>query len=305
MNTDPSSEPETLSAQPDADVAVVPEAAPEPTPGARIREARERARLSLDDMSIQTKLAKATLESLERDDYNALLEPVYVRGYYRKCAKVLNLDEESLIQAYAKRVTPKSPLPPAKLRLASGTELGSSSRIPVALVVLAAIAAIVAGAFYWFMQDEPQGYPPVPVTLPTPTVQELLPVTTPTPVAVVDDNPSATASRPETQDLAAEPTTSEPTAAAVEPTPVPVSGGDGLMLRFVDLSWVRIEDAGGRSLANGMKQAGDTLTLSGALPLNVFLGNAPGVEVRFQGQMIDTQPFTRSNDTARFVLPLE
>ena len=65
-----------------------------------IREARERTHLSLDDMAAHTKLARATLEALERDDYGALLEPVYVRGYYRKCAKVLEMDEAQLIAAY-------------------------------------------------------------------------------------------------------------------------------------------------------------------------------------------------------------
>ena len=85
-----------------------------PSPGAMIREARQRARLSLEDMAAHTKLARQTLDALERDDYQALLEPVYVRGYYRKCAKVLELSEKALLQAYEARVVQKMPEPPAK-----------------------------------------------------------------------------------------------------------------------------------------------------------------------------------------------
>ena len=96
------------------------------SPGALIRQGRERMNLSLDDLAGVTKLSYNKLEALERDDYSALLEPVYVRGYYRKCAKVLNLSEKALLDAYKNRVAPKQP--EAQLRRRLGLESGYERR---------------------------------------------------------------------------------------------------------------------------------------------------------------------------------
>src|SRR3546814_19816877 len=98
--------------------------------------ARQAQHLSVDDLAGQTKLARTTVEALERDDFGALLEPVYVRGYYRKCAKVLGVDEKALIEAYSSLAAPRVPQAPTKLRLASATAPGSSRRLPTAMAQL-------------------------------------------------------------------------------------------------------------------------------------------------------------------------
>ncbi|HKY90026.1 MAG TPA: helix-turn-helix domain-containing protein, partial [Nevskiaceae bacterium] len=100
------------------------------SPGEAIRVARERARLSLDELAARTRLSRPVLEALEKDAFEQLLEPVYVRGYYRKCAKVLDLAEQPLIDAYQAMYTPPPTVAPQRLRLASGGELGESSRLP-------------------------------------------------------------------------------------------------------------------------------------------------------------------------------
>ncbi len=278
-----------------------PEPTPPPTsPGTIIREARERARLSLDDMSAHTKLARPTLEALERDDYHALLEPVYVRGYYRKCAKVLEIDEDKLIAAYQSRVLPKTPEPPAKLRLASGTELGSSSRLPVSMAILAAVVAVVACAFLWFAREGGETYPVVrPAAAPVVAIQ-------PTPTPSIEPVATPEAVTTEEEGAVATPTAAPTPAAAPQPTSAPVAAGTPgvLRLRFVQTSWVRIDDAAGKTLLNGMRAAGTEDTLNGQAPLNVFLGNAPGVQVEFEGAGVDVRAFTRDNNTARFTLPL-
>jgi cytoskeleton protein RodZ len=282
--------------QADTHQAVDPAPAQQQSPGQLIREARERAHLSLDDMAAHTKLARATLEALERDDHRALLEPVYVRGYYRKCAKVLEIDESRLIAAYNAQVTPRTPEAPAKLRLASGTELGSSSRLPVSMAVLAAVVAVVACAFIWFARDPGETYPVSMVveTIPLASVDPA--PTTPAPTSAVDA-PSAEA-------VAAAPlqSTPAPTPTATQTPALAVAPGS-LRLRFVQTSWARIDDAGGKTLLNGMRSAGEVDALVGQPPLSVFLGNAPGVEVEFEGARVDISAYVRDNNTARFTLP--
>lgn len=281
---------------------VPPPPSPPPSPGAMIREARERARLSLEDLAAHTKLARSTLEALECDDYTALLEPVYVRGYYRKCAKVLEIDEARLIAAYSARVSPKAPEPPSKLRLASGTELGSSSRLPVSMAVLAAFVAVVVCALLWFARDGfEQTVPSAPVV-----TQDHAPTLPPTPVPEVPatggTSGSADAPAPVVEAAGAQQDTPQPAAAgAPAPTVAPASGT--VRLRFIQDSWVRIDDATGKTLVNDMRRAGTIQAFDGALPLTVFLGNAPGVQVEYEGRIIDLTPHVRSNNTARLVVP--
>ena len=294
--------------------------APEPSvassresPGALIREARQRMSLSLDDLAGQTKLTRHTLDALERDDFTALLEPVYVRGYYRKCAKVLGLPEQRLLDAYGQRVMPKTVQPPAKLRLASGTELGSGSRLPVALAIGLAVAAVVICGFVWMARDggNPQGTPVTTVIVPSTTVDEV-PVETP-PVSEVTAEPAAAtgsdliAPAPSSADLPAPLTAVAATASTAEPAsvaPAAVGGQGTIGLRFSGTSWVRIDDAGGKVLLRGEFAAGESRTVQGAAPLNLHLGNASAVTVQYQGQTVDFSSQLRSNGTARFALPL-
>ncbi len=284
-------------------------AAAMPSPGTMIREARERVHYSIDDMVAHTKLSRATLLALERDDAQAL-EPVYVRGYFRKCAKVLELSEERLIAAYQARVAPKLPEAPAKLRLASGTELGSSSRFPVSISLLMAVIAVVACAFFWFARDQKVSYPIPSGVADAPTVVAIPPPAdagiTEMPQAPAD--PAATAAGDPGTGIA--PSTAVEPANATAEAATPAGAGAAvapgtLRLHYVKTSWVRVDDATGATLINETRSEGSEDTLNGQLPLSLFLGNAPGVEVEFEGRRVDVSPYVRGNNTARFTLPTQ
>lgn len=153
------------------------------SPGALIRRARERARMAPEELAAQTKLGRSALDALERDDFNTLMEPVYVRGYYRKCAKVLDVSERELLDAYEARVAPRSPSLPSKLRLASGTELGTGSRLPIPLAAVGAVAAVIICALIWFARGEPNNSVPPAVSAKadamTPEATQHVPVVVP------------------------------------------------------------------------------------------------------------------------------
>ena len=97
-------------------------------PGRLIRQARESAKLSIEDLAAGIKLSRHTVDALERDDFATLKEPVYVRGYYRKLSKVLALSEAELIASYDAVALPKVTTAPSKLILAGNQDLvGSAS----------------------------------------------------------------------------------------------------------------------------------------------------------------------------------
>lgn len=71
------------------------------TPGEMLREARLALSYSVADLCAQTMLSQRTVEALEDNRFEQLSQPVFARGYYRKCAKVLGMDTDALMSAYA------------------------------------------------------------------------------------------------------------------------------------------------------------------------------------------------------------
>jgi len=292
------------------------------SPGAAIRAARTRAGLSIEELASGTRLTKQTLEAMEADAFDQLLEPVYVRGYFRKCARILEIPEQPLIDAYDRLYTPPPKIPPQRLRLASGGDLGSSPRGSSRLPILAPLAAIVIISVLWMVRQAS-----TPTTAPA-TVQMIEPGTDGGTGAINDPTildpplPADPAAPSVSTDTAAPPSDpavagtapadpsaagAAPAVAATEPvappaaTPAPV--GTQLVLEFDAISWARVEDATGKSLLSGVISAGEKQTLDGKPPYSVFLGNAPGVRVTFGGQPMDLKAFVKSNSTARFSIP--
>lgn len=306
------------------------------SPGAAIRAARTRAGMSLEELASRTRLTRQTLEAMESDAFEQLLEPVYVRGYYRKCARILDIPDQPLVDAYDATYKPPARPVPQRVRLASGGDLGSSPRVSTRFAVLAPVAAVVLISVIWMLRQPatPPGAaqsvtlidptletaPPIvdvaEPAAPTVTAVEIAPAPTaegavdPAAVAAVAEPGAATtdaaASAPASSEPAAVATTSEPAAAPAPPPappPAPKPVGTQLVLQFDAISWVRVEDAAGKSLLSGVIGAGETQTVDGQPPYAVFLGNAPGVKLSFGGLPFDVQPYLKGNSTARFSVP--
>lgn len=70
------------------------------TPGDMLRDTRLAHEYSVGDLSRQTMLPHDTIEALEDNRFDQLSQPVFVRGYLRKCANVLDMDSKALLRAY-------------------------------------------------------------------------------------------------------------------------------------------------------------------------------------------------------------
>lgn len=315
-------------------------------PGQAIRQARERAKLGIEELATLTRLARGTLEALERNDFSTLTEAVYVRGYYRKCAKVLNLSEAELIAAYDKLYAPKSaPLPTKMLLGNSGSTMGSSrpsSGSGSGWIIVLVIAALVAAGLWFVNQDAADGVAaPTPAGEANPAAGPAIPASAlttpeaaPAPAEVAPAAPAAApaaggdaaksaapapapsaalsptgpglalmaattlSSLPASADAAASTATT-----SVDPTATVSSAGGALLLDFKSSSWVRIEDADGRTLLSGTIPSGDRQLLRGRPPYALFIGYAPGVRVEFDGKPFDLTPHLRQNSTVRINLP--
>lgn len=293
------------------------------SPGMAIRAARERAGLSLEELATRTRIARPVLDAMENDDYPQLLEPVYARGYYRKCAAALGIEEKPLIEAYQAAYKPKPASSTARLQLVSGGERNAAHRRSRSMAVIAPIVAIVVCAVIWVVLQQSMSPPAGSVSTstlgpidPAVPVEGLASDTLPPVEAPVDGSAPALTPEVAAEAMAAEGLAAsgalDPNAPAPDAGAAPVTVAEAaatpadakLVLSFSSISWARVEDATGKSLLSGVIGAGERREVEGKPPYSVFLGNAPGVKMEFGGQPVDLKPLTQGNSTARFSVPV-
>ncbi|RMG30375.1 MAG: hypothetical protein D6721_03840 [Gammaproteobacteria bacterium] len=85
-------------------------------PGAHLRRLREARSLSREAVAEQLHLDLRILVALEEDRYEALPAPVFVRGYLRQYARLLEVDAEPLLAAYRPPPDDAPPRRPARRR---------------------------------------------------------------------------------------------------------------------------------------------------------------------------------------------
>lgn len=68
--------------------------------GTSLKQLREKLGLDLKAISAKTKIPIKTLEVIEEEDFEHLPAQVYLKGFLRAYAKVLNLDPQKLVEGY-------------------------------------------------------------------------------------------------------------------------------------------------------------------------------------------------------------
>lgn len=69
-------------------------------PGMTLKEAREEKQYSMEYVAGRLHLRVRVIELLEGDHYEQLPEPVFVKGYIRAYAKLLDIDDAPLLEQY-------------------------------------------------------------------------------------------------------------------------------------------------------------------------------------------------------------
>lgn len=79
------------------------------------------------------------------------------------------------------------------------------------------------------------------------------------------------------------------------------SGPDELLFHFSEDCWLEIKNDDGRKLYSAARQAGQSLLLKGTAPFYVLVGNAPGVQLSFNGKEVEVRS-RNSRNSARLTL---
>jgi cytoskeletal protein RodZ len=79
----------------------------------------------------------------------------------------------------------------------------------------------------------------------------------------------------------------------------PFDGNVAIRLVFSQPVWMSIKDGRGKTIFGALNSAGTVKELQARTPLEFHVGNAPGVQIYLNGQLIDQRPHTRGS-VARF-----
>lgn len=77
----------------------------------------------------------------------------------------------------------------------------------------------------------------------------------------------------------------------------------GLLVRFVDRSWVEVSKPDGRVLLSHIGEAGSVELVNASAPLVLVIGRADAVKVEYRGQAVNLKPYANAaNGVARVML---
>ena len=135
----------------DATTRVVSESGNDVGPGQRLREAREAANLTLAEVASRMRLETHVLELLEDDHYERLHGATFVRGYLSGYARLLDLPERPILEAYERH----GYRPPALV-----SELGRKPEVhvsdfPVRMVTYVIAGLLVVLVVLWWQSRQP------------------------------------------------------------------------------------------------------------------------------------------------------
>lgn len=264
-------------------------------PGRALAEARAARNLTVPEVAQQLKLSVSQVDALEADAYDRLPGPVFVRGFVRNYARLLELDVDALVAAVELPHTPVSVSATVPLsRDIPFPEQGGKKWMPYALVL-----AVVTGALLLFEIFFSAPGAVVVSTVPPNPVVVSVPVEPATAVKVTMPDPASPAVPLPQNETAATPSSEVTQQAAVQPQRQP--GMADLHFVFQASSWIEVRDRNNRILFSQLNPVGTEQKLQMPLPLSLVVGNAQDVRLTYNGQPFDLAPHTRV-EVARFTL---
>ncbi len=261
------------------------------TAGEQLAQMRKERNLSVADVAAKLRIAPRQIEALEADDFDRLPGHTIARGFVRNYARYLQLDPETVLEAFEKQTTNKVA---SRITLRDQNVQFSESgmghrnrpmlRLTLGILVVTALAYV---AWRWDGNFGPSANQASPSTgangsTPKVTIQPL-------PVAMAPQSASDAlgVAMPES-------------ATPAMPAAVPSSIAEHVVhLAFGGASWVEVRDPSGKVLWLKNNPAGTEHDITAPPPLSFTIGNAANVKMTYNGDAFDLTPHIQGS-IARF-----
>ena len=270
--------------------------APSTSLGSYLRSLRDAKGSSLEDMARSTRVGLRHLEALEAERLADLPSPVFVRGFIRAYCTFLREPPDEALGRYEALVGQRAAARAASVPPAPRNTWASSSvLVGLALLVILGAALIIINLTVKRqggtsiaapnIERATEQAPTVPV-VPAPAG----PSAVSTPVAPPPAAPAPAAPVVETARPSASPTASGPTGQAAPAAPPAVAakagpGGQRLVIRAVEATWIRVQPDEGRATEETLPP-GASREWAAERRFLVTVGNAGGVELTLNGRVL-------------------
>ena len=280
-----------------------------PSFGEKLKQEREKRKISLEQISSSTKIGTRMLQALEEDKFNQLPGGIFNKGFVRAYSRCVGLDEDQTVAEYL-QASGDAPPPRTEIGGYEDGERKNEAREneqnvrrleaisdaparPLPWGLFAALLLVVALALsFWSHRERERTRQAV---RPTPTTGTAPSSSAAGGAASGGANPDIGARSP----TAASPTNiaptggSAPSAAPNAPTdlsaaaPAATPGEFTVVIHAREESWVTIT-ADGKTLSSELLAAGSERSVQGRKEIIVRAGNSGGIDFRFNGNKLDT-----------------
>jgi cytoskeleton protein RodZ len=307
--------------------------------GYALAQARVRAGLSIEQAAARIRLHPKQLQAIENEDLQLLPAAAYVNGFVRNYAREIGIDSGPLIDDLNAKLKLRGLAGPEPDLGAGGPIHGPMlddrgwRHLVLAGIVIALVCAGLIGL--WRMAGSASAPTAAssaaagkPAEVPSPAETPALARNADTGAKAgampeLDSNAIATASSAQPASPSSNPETTagsategSPAVAPGAPAPgakegripvatvaSPTGATSGLLVRFVERSWVEVSKPDGRVLLSHIGEAGSIELVNASAPLVLVIGRADAVKVEYRGQAVNLKPYVNAtNGVARVLL---
>ena len=268
-----------------------------PSFGEKLKQEREKRKITLEQISVSTKIGTRMLQALEEDKFNQLPGGIFNKGFVRAYSRCVGLDEDQTVAEYL-QASGDAPPPRTEpgghedgerkneardneqnVRRLEAISDAPARQLPWGL--FAAFLLVIALALsIWSHRERERARQSV---RPTPTT-----ATAPSPgVGGVSSRGASEAANPDSG--ARSPTSGSLTsgAPAAESAPAATPGEFTVVIHAREDSWVSIT-ADGKTVLDELLAADSERSIQGRKEIIVKAGNSGGIDFRFNGKKLDT-----------------
>jgi cytoskeleton protein RodZ len=251
--------------------------------GAPLREAREKASLSIADVAQSLLIPEDIVNAIENSQIEKLPPATFVIGYIRSYARVLNVSADEVIESY-NRMLPvddqvsSTPFVPAEQK---------DTDNKTAVVMIASIIVLLI-LTWWFQLDTTTEPEKIFVQDDVVDSSDLINAPREEEQAFIDAHELLIESEADSEnDLLNTPKKVSEEKSPVTEISSAESKTDELILTAIGESWCEIVDASGKRLFYQLIKANEEKRLYGEAPFKVFLGDASKVRIEANNKTVD------------------
>ena len=299
------------------------------SPGQMLSAARVQQNLTQREVAETLYITMHYVNAIENDEHDKLPGAVFAKGYIKRYAEIMALDETAVMVAYEGLGYAS----PAAI-VDTGRNTRKPRRVGKSLWAVAASAAVFislflglwawngedadtpAGSLEPALSESPESSGPAqPLTaMPAAPAESdsasrraaaavrdplSLPLASPQQATVDGRAVSGSVNRAEIDERNASGLDSAEPATVVEG-----EGKDTLKLSFSGTSWIEVRDSGDGDRYRELRMAGDVLEIKGVAPFDVFLGDAPRIRLSLNGNDIDLSQEPRIDNSVQLTVGL-